>query len=244
VIFVANPQIQNGYTKIANELLEAICRLNISGNEMRILLYIIRRTYGFNRKFSEIPLSDIASAVGMRNEHVSKALKRLSSRKIIELHANKGVKPQTISIVKNYDEWSVESCTNLLLPKMATVAENGNTTIAENGNSTIAKNGNTTIAKNGNPTLYKENKENIKERVKEKTPYGNFKNVLLTDEEYDQLVYDYGRDNAERYIERVDSWVQSTGKERADYYATIRLWLEKDDVEKYDHKYDFVINNF
>lgn len=243
---MANPQIQNGYTKIANELLEAICRLNISGNEMRILLYIIRRTYGFNRKFSEISLSDIASAVGMRNEHVSKALKRLSSRKIIELHANKGVKPQTISIVKDYDEWSVESCTDLLLPKMATVAENGNTTIAKNGNTTIAKNGNTTIAKNGNPTLYKENKENIKEREKENyslKTYGHFKNVLLTNEEYEQLIYDYGEQDTERYIDKVDNWVEIKGKEKADYCSTIRSWMEKDGVEKWNHKYDFVINN-
>ena len=72
---MADPQIKNGYTRIANELLEAICRLNISGNEMRILLYIIRRTYGFNRSFAEIPLSDISAAVGMRREHIQKALK-------------------------------------------------------------------------------------------------------------------------------------------------------------------------
>ena len=56
---MANPQLSNGYVRIANELLEAICQLDVSGSEMRILLYIIRRTYGFNKDYAEIPLSEI-----------------------------------------------------------------------------------------------------------------------------------------------------------------------------------------
>ena len=181
---MANPQLSNGYTKIANELIEAICRLDISGNEMRILFYIIRRTYGFNRMCSEISLSEISNAIGMRNEHISRALKRLSSKNIIEIHSNKGVKPQTISIVKNYEKWAVDNCASLLLPKMATVA----------------KNGNTTIAKIGNPT-YKEKKENIKESFKEsKTAFRRNGNELLKNDEYDKLINDNGKQNAERYI--------------------------------------------
>ena len=226
---MANPQLSNGYTKIANELLEAICRLNVSGNEMRILLYIIRRTYGFNRTYAEIPLSEISGAVGVRTVHISRALKRLAALNLIEIHSSKGVKPQTISIVKNYEKWSVESCTELPLPKMVTVT----------------KNGNPSITKNGNPT-YKEKKENIKERVKEK-PHGRYGNVLLTDNQYSDLTKEYGENNVRDYIQRVDSHVQSTGKAYADYDATIRKWLTQDGVKKDDFdadKYAFVINNF
>ena len=226
---MANPQLSNGYTKIANELLEALCRLNVSGNEMRILLYIIRRTYGFNRTYAEIPLLEISGAVGVRTVHISRALKRLAALNLIELHSSKGVKPQTISIVKNYEKWSVESCTELPLPKMVTVT----------------KNGNPSITKNGNPT-YKEKKENIKERVKEK-PHGRYGNVLLTDNQYSDLTKEYGENNVRDYIQRVDSHVQSTGKAYADYDATIRKWLTQDGVKKDDFdadKYAFVINNF
>ena len=234
---VANPQLSNGYTKIANELLEALCRLNVSGNEMRILLYIIRRTYGFNRTYAEIPLSDISEAVGVRTVHISRALKRLAALNLIELHSSKGVKPQTISIVKNYEKWSVESCTELPLPKMVTVTKNGNPS--------VTKNGNPSITKNGNPT-YKEKKENIKERVKEK-PHGRYGNVLLTDNQYSDLTKEYGENNVRDYIQRVDSHVQSTGKAYADYDATIRKWLTQDGVKKDDFdadKYSFAINNF
>ena len=245
---MANPQLKNGYTKIANELLEAICRLNISGNEMRILLYIIRRTYGFNRSYAEIPLSDIALAVGMRNEHVSKALKKLSGKRIIELHANKGLKPQTISIMKDYQKWIVENCTSLPLPKSATVAKNGNTTIAKNGNPTIAENGNTTIAKNGNPTYKENNKEIIKESFKyNKTAYGRNEKVLLKTKEYNKLINDYGKETVERYIERMDNYLASKSREYKDCYAELLVWLDRDGVKKLDpniEKYKCVINKF
>ena len=219
---MADPQLHNGYTKIANELLEALCRLNISGNEMRILLYIIRRTYGFNRSYAEMPLSEISAAVGIRSVHVSRALKRLAELNIIERHSSKGVSPQTVSLVKNYDKWAVESCIVLPLPKTVTVTENGNPT-------------------------YKEKKENIKERVKERTPRGDYGNVFLSDDEINKLNQDYGEDNIRTYIQKVDNYVQSKGRPYSDYAATLRSWLDKDGIKKSDFdasKYDFVINNF
>ena len=227
---MANPQLSNGYTKIANELLEAICRLNISGNEMRILLYIIRRTYGFNKSYSEISLSEISAAVEIRREHIQKALKKLSAKKIIELHIHCGTKSQTISIVKNYEEWIVKTCATCLLQKSATVAENCNTTVAEIGNSTFKE-------------IFKEKKE----RVKERTPRGDYGNVFLSDDEINKLNQDYGADNIRTYIQKVDNYVQSKGRPYSDYAATLRSWLDKDGIKKSDFdasKYDFVINNF
>lgn len=247
---MANPQIERGYVRIANELLEAICRLNISGNEMRILLYIIRRTYGFNRSYAEISLSEFSTATGIRNVHVSRALKRLSELNIIERHSSKKTIPQTVSINKNYEEWTVESYSDLLLPKMVTVTKNGNSAITKNGNNLLPKMV-STITKNGNHT-YKDNiKDNIKDRGKDSTPRGRYGNVFLSDDEISKLNQDYGEEHIRDYIQRVDSHVQSTGKAYADYDATIRKWLEQDGVKKSDSEYDFendkyafVFNNF
>lgn len=242
---MANPQLSNGYTKIANELLEAICRLNVSGNEMRILLYIIRRTYGFNKTYAEIPLSDISEALSMKKGNVSRELKKLREANIIEQHSNKGVRPQTLSIVKNYEKWCVESCAVLPLSNSITVIKNDNLRVINSDNPTVIQTDNPTVINSDNPT-YKEKKENIKERVKEK-PHGRYGNVLLTDNQYSDLTKDYGENNVRDYIQRVDSHVQSTGKAYADYDATIRKWLTQDGVKKDDFdadKYAFVINNF
>ena len=235
---MANPRIENGYVRIANELLEAICRLDVSGSEMRILLYIIRRTYGFNKDYAEIPLSEISAAVGMRREHIQKMLKRLSTKNIIDLRTNGGTKPQTISIVKNYEKWAVELCASCLLHKMATVAP----TVVQNGNSSVVQNGNST---------YKDNKDNYKDIFKDrKKSFGRNGNVLLKNDEYDKLINDYGKETAERYIERMDNYISSREAKYNDCYAELLIWLDRDNVKKLEQgnfdasKYGQFINVF
>lgn len=57
--------------------------------------------------------------------------------------------------------------------------------------------------------------------------YGQYKNVLLTDEQLEKLKDEFPQDWQER-IDRVDGYVQSTGKKYRDYLATIRNWARKD----------------
>lgn len=76
------------------------------------------------------------------------------------------------------------------------------------------------------------------ERTQERTPhrtqnkkppkhkYGEYDNVLLTDEEMNKLENEYP-DWLER-IERLSSYMASTGKKYKSHYATIRNWARKD----------------
>lgn len=59
-----------------------------------------------------------------------------------------------------------------------------------------------------------------------KHKHGEYQNVLLTDDELDKLKKEYP-DWAER-IERLSSYVASTGKRYKSHYATIRNWARKD----------------
>lgn len=59
-----------------------------------------------------------------------------------------------------------------------------------------------------------------------KHKHGEYNNVLLTDEELQKLQDEYP-DWAER-IERLSSYVASTGKSYKSHYATIRNWARKD----------------
>ena len=248
---MAAPQIENGYTRIANELLEAVCRLNISGSEMRILLYIIRRTYGFNRIYAEMPLPEIAAAVGMHKVNVSRTLKKLKEQNLIELHPSKGIKPQTISIVKDYQKWSVEICTGLPLSKMITVINPDNPKVIKADNPTVINPDNPTVINSDNPT-YKENKERYKERGKEsRPPSGRYGNCFLNQSQYEDLVSSFGKDTVDRYIDKVDCHVQSTGKRYSDFSAVIRKWIVEDGADKkqqqaidYNSVYGQFVNDF
>lgn len=59
-----------------------------------------------------------------------------------------------------------------------------------------------------------------------KHKYGEYKNVLLTDEELEKLKAEYP--DYDVRIERLSSYVASTGKAYKSHYATIRNWARKD----------------
>ena len=57
--------------------------------------------------------------------------------------------------------------------------------------------------------------------------YGLYKNVLLSDEEYQRLQEEFPHDYTER-IERLSEYIASTGKKYKSHLATIRSWARKD----------------
>ncbi|NMB81592.1 MAG: replication protein, partial [Ignavibacteria bacterium] len=59
------PQLENGFTKIANEILEKLSQTYISANEWQVLIVILRRTYGFNKKSDWISNSQFSEATGI-----------------------------------------------------------------------------------------------------------------------------------------------------------------------------------
>lgn len=63
-----------------------------------------------------------------------------------------------------------------------------------------------------------------------KHKYGEYNNVLLTDDELGKLKEEYP--DWEQRIERLSSYVASTGKSYKSHYATIRNWARKDQEQK------------
>lgn len=46
--------IDDGYTRIANELLEAVMAADLTARQLKVVLAVIRKTYGFGKKFDRI----------------------------------------------------------------------------------------------------------------------------------------------------------------------------------------------
>ena len=63
---MANPQLENGYTKISNEIFDAMVRWKFSSYEYRILIFLIRKTYGWNKKKDWISLSQFVEGTGIK----------------------------------------------------------------------------------------------------------------------------------------------------------------------------------
>jgi len=104
---MGNPQLKNGYTRIANELLEALCSIRIRGESRQIFDVIIRKTYGFNKKEDCIPLSQFVQYTGIKKPNVIRAIAILVKMNLIVKKDYK--KAARYSINKNYHSWNVLS---------------------------------------------------------------------------------------------------------------------------------------
>ena len=91
-----------------------------------------------------------------------------------------------------------------------------------------------TWKQNGNilETEHNITKHNITEHNKNiKHKYGEYNNVLLSDEELEKLKNEFSNDYKDR-IERVSEYCASTGKTYKNYLATIRNWKRREDDKK------------
>ena len=68
------------------------------------------------------------------------------------------------------------------------------------------------------------------EKKPTKTHYGEFKNVLLTNDEYTHLHDRFNQETMAK-IEQLSSYIASTGKRYKSHYATILNWAERDRKE-------------
>jgi phage replication O-like protein O len=97
---MADPQIENGHTRIANELLEHLIQLHLSPNQWQVLLCIIRKTYGFHKKVDRIANSQVVEATGLGKSVVCRAIKNLQDRKLITRNG------KHIGIQKDWERWA------------------------------------------------------------------------------------------------------------------------------------------
>lgn len=114
---MANPQKENGYTAISNEIIEHLIQIHLSPNQWQVILCILRKTYGYNKKIDYIANFQISEATGLHKSHVSRALCLLEMMNLI---TRKG---KYIGIQKDWERWRKLSklVTNEKLPETATL---------------------------------------------------------------------------------------------------------------------------
>lgn len=103
---MASPQVEDGYTRIADELLEALCRVRISGQARQIFDFILRKTYGFGKTEDCISNSQFVAGTGLKKNKVCDSITYLLNMKLI-IVTDKGNTPaKSYAINKNYAEWA------------------------------------------------------------------------------------------------------------------------------------------
>ncbi|WP_201025917.1 replication protein [Aeromonas hydrophila] len=69
--------LDDGYTRIANELYEALIGADLTKHQLKVVLAVIRKTYGFNQTHDRISNGQLAAMTGLPETRVSTAKNQL-----------------------------------------------------------------------------------------------------------------------------------------------------------------------
>lgn len=229
---MANPQKENGFTSIANELLEMIYRYRFSLREIKILLAVIRFTFGFQRKAANLSLRFLSYSTGIKYRHTQTTVSNLIAKNILTVKREAaGIKSRVIQLNKDYEKWNFsidqKSITkpDLVLTEKVSVALTKKVSVdttkkvskKENLNKTLKKDYSIKNLSSINNELFYKNKFFFVDF--------DFRNELiknipgLTDEVLFNEFY------------KMEVWLESKGKKK-DYKRFIVNWLSKNDYSE------------
>lgn len=100
---MASPQKENGHAPLANETLDHLAKIRISGESMQVLWVIFRNTYGYSRKECFLTLKEISEATGLHRQSTFKAVEHLIEMNLITQKGEKWSKEY--SFQKNWELW-------------------------------------------------------------------------------------------------------------------------------------------
>ncbi len=138
---MASPQKENGYTPIANEILEQIVKLKLNGTQFRIIMIIWRYTYGFSRKESNMSLTFIAKALSIQKKQVYREINKLIDSKIVTIKKEASFNStRHIAFNKDYQVYQLgNSPLNRPLSTKETTEQSPNQTTEQSPNQTTKK---------------------------------------------------------------------------------------------------------
>lgn len=123
--------LDDGFTRIANELLEAVMHAGLSQHQLLVFMAVMRKTYGFNKKSDWVSNEQISVLTGILPHKCSAAKSALVKRGILTQTG------RVIGINKAVSEWSslpVKGKEKKPYLKKVTLPESGKKSLPESGN--------------------------------------------------------------------------------------------------------------
>lgn len=102
---ICSPQLEKGHTRIANELLEALIAYPFTAAQYKVLLVVIRKTYGWRKKKSQISYGTISRSTGLTKRYAKKTVSRLIADRV--LIKEKSATGNILGLNKHYLQWKL-----------------------------------------------------------------------------------------------------------------------------------------
>lgn len=147
----------DGFMRVANELTDSILLADLTARQLKIMLAVMRKTYGFNKPMDRITNTQISAMTGIHHTHVCSAKNQLIERGFLISGGSK------VGINKYISMWDMKKVSQV----SETLADTANKSLAESANTHSPKQLNTkdTIQKTINTDPPKAPKGEFSEEV-------------------------------------------------------------------------------
>ena len=208
-----NPQLEDGFIRIANGIAKQLAKTYMSSYESQIVWCLFIKTYGFNKKEDWISNSQFVKATGILKTHVSRTIKKLLSRKIVTQTGNK------IAFQKDNTLWCKlpKQVTNKKLPKQVTQLPKQVTPVTQTGN---------TVTHLGNHNRHYTIDTITKDTIQKK--YSSIKNLDQTTLKEIANKYKVPLSFVKSKLDDMTNWLESKGKKYKNYKAALSNWVKTD----------------
>lgn len=121
--------VNNGYFKMPNQLMVELYNIKVTYTQLRVLLFIVRHTFGYNTISDVMSYGFISKGLSIARPNVLREVVKLEEMKIIKI--NKDGYVNKISINCNVDEWDVPRYNDKLSENESGVLSEDNKKLSE-----------------------------------------------------------------------------------------------------------------
>ena len=137
----ADIQIERGgFARVHNAILEQLASHDFTSREYACILYLLRMTYGFNRKECQLSNSDFAKATNIERPAVIKTLRRLVERGVIHKGEGDPYHAATWSFNKYVEQWDTQTSVKTITSVKTTTSQNDTSSSYQNDTSSSYQN--------------------------------------------------------------------------------------------------------
>lgn len=111
---------EDGFMRVANELTDTLLIADLTARQLKVMLAIMRKTYGFNKPMDRLTNTQIAAMTGIHHTHICAAKRQLIERKFLIAD---GVR---IGVNKVVSEWISQDSLTLAKAANKTLANSAN----------------------------------------------------------------------------------------------------------------------
>lgn len=111
---------EDGFMRVANELTDSLLMADLTARQLKVMLAIMRKTYGFNKPMDRLTNTQIAAMTGIHHTHICAAKRQLIERKFLIAD---GVR---IGVNKVVSDWISQDSLTLAKAANKTLAKSAN----------------------------------------------------------------------------------------------------------------------